>query len=65
MYLKEREIAPSLLFWRNMNTEKIRNVLTEFVNEKGMKLFDIEYKKSDQTLTVLLDEKLDMDADTE
>ena len=62
MYLKEREIAPSLLFWRNMNTEKIRNVLTGFVNEKGMKLFDIEYKKSDQTLTVLLDEKLDMDA---
>ena len=54
-------IAPYLLFWRNMNTEKIRNVLNEFVSGKQMKLFDIEYHKGDCTLRVLLDEKLNMD----
>ena len=44
-----------------MNTEKIRNVLNEFVSNRQMKLFDVEYRKGDSTLSVLLDEKLNMD----
>ncbi|MCR4633724.1 MAG: hypothetical protein K5648_06320 [Erysipelotrichaceae bacterium] len=44
-----------------MNTEKIKNALNEFISGKNRKLFDVEYKKSDHTLTVLLDEKLNMD----
>ena len=44
-----------------MNTEKIKNALNGFISGKNRKLFDVEYKKSDHTLTVLLDEKLNMD----
>ena len=44
-----------------MNTEKIRNVLNEFVSQKQMKLFDVSFSKKDTTLTILLDEKLNMD----
>ncbi len=44
-----------------MNTEKIKNALNGFISGKNRKLFDVEYKKSDHTLSVLLDEKLNMD----
>ena len=44
-----------------MDLDKIRNVLNEFVSEKQMKLFEVSYRRSDETLTVLLDEKLNMD----
>ncbi len=54
-------IAPYLLFWRNMNTEKIRLALNDYVSKKQIKLFDVEYHKGDSTLSVLLDEKLNMD----
>ena len=39
-----------------MNLEEIRTLLQDFIESKKHKLFDIEYHKGDQTLTVLLDE---------
>lgn len=44
-----------------MNTDKIKKEIEGFLSSKGMKLFDLQYAKKDQTLTVLLDEKLSMD----
>ena len=44
-----------------MNLEEIRTLLQDFIESKKHKLFDVEYHKGDQTLTVLLDEKLNMD----
>jgi len=44
-----------------MNLDKLKSDLDEFVRSKGMKLYDVSYHKSDSTLEVLLDEKLDMD----
>ena len=44
-----------------MNTEKIRYALNDYVSKKQIKLFDVEYRKGDSTLSVLLDEKLNMD----
>ena len=44
-----------------MNLEEIRALLQDFIESKKHKLFDVEYHKGDQTLTVLLDEKLNMD----
>ena len=44
-----------------MNTDKIKKEIEGFLSSKGMKLFDLQYSKKDQTLTVLLDEKLSMD----
>ncbi len=58
--LMEREIAPSLLFRRVMKTEKIRNVLNEYADKNGYKLFDVEYHANDQTLSVVFDEEFDM-----
>ena len=44
-----------------MDKEKIRTALNEFVTGKDMKLFSVNYRKSDNILEVLQDEKLDMD----
>ena len=44
-----------------MNTDKIKKEIEGFLSSRGMKLFDLQYSKKDQTLTVLLDEKLSMD----
>ena len=44
-----------------MNTDKIKKEIEGFLSSRGMKLFDLQYAKKDQTLTVLLDEKLSMD----
>lgn len=43
-----------------MNTDKIKKEIEGFLSSRGMKLFDLQYAKKDQTLTVLLDEKLSM-----
>lgn len=44
-----------------MNLESIRSKLEEYFSDKQLKLYDIAYQKQDQTLSILLDEKLDMD----
>ena len=44
-----------------MNTDKIKKEIEGFLSSRGMKLFDLQYAKKDQTLTVLLDEKLSID----
>ena len=44
-----------------MNTDKIKKEIEGFLSSRGMKLFDLQYSKKDQTLTVLLDEKLSID----
>ncbi|MBQ3295714.1 MAG: hypothetical protein IJH00_04490 [Erysipelotrichaceae bacterium] len=44
-----------------MNLEKINHALEKFCEEKKIRLFEVSYHKSDQTLSVLLDEKLNMD----
>ena len=44
-----------------MNLEKINHALEEFCKENEVKLFEVSYHKNDQTLSVLLDEKLNMD----
>ncbi|MBQ6478361.1 MAG: hypothetical protein IJI44_03220 [Erysipelotrichaceae bacterium] len=44
-----------------MDLSKVKQSLQEFIEEKGMKLFEVSYHKKDTTLSVLLDEKLNMD----
>ena len=44
-----------------MKLDNIKSKLEEFLSQKQLKLFEIDYNKSDQTLQILLDEKLDMD----
>ncbi|MBR3252130.1 MAG: hypothetical protein IKF80_10515 [Erysipelotrichaceae bacterium] len=44
-----------------MNLEKINHALEQFCKENDVKLFEASYHKGDQTLSVLLDEKLNMD----
>ncbi len=44
-----------------MDLDKIRAGLTDFLEAKNLKLFEMNYRKSDSTLEVLLDEKLDID----
>ena len=44
-----------------MDLSRVKKSLKEFVEEKGMKLFEVTYHKKDATLSVLLDEKLNMD----
>lgn len=43
-----------------MELNKIKDIIKEYLNKKALKLFDISYQKADKTLTVLLDEKFDM-----
>ena len=44
-----------------MDLSRVKKSLQEFTAEKGMKLFEVAYHKKDATLSVLLDEKLNMD----
>ena len=44
-----------------MNLDKIQEALEEMLETKGLKLFELSYHKSDSTLSVMLDEKMDMD----
>ena len=44
-----------------MDLKKIENALKEFIAGKKLKLFEVTYHKSDATLSVLLDEQLEMD----
>ena len=44
-----------------MDLKKVKEALDVFVSSRQMKLFEVTYRKSDQTLEVLLDEKLNMD----
>ena len=44
-----------------MNLDKVKQDVNEFVNEKKLNLFEISYLKKDNTLSIILDEKLDMD----
>lgn len=44
-----------------MDLSKVKKSLQEFTAEKGMKLFEVSYHRKDATLSVLLDEKLNMD----
>ena len=44
-----------------MKLENIKNDVNKYLLEKKLKLFDITYNKSESSLCVLLDEKLDLD----
>ena len=44
-----------------MNLDSVKSNLEKYLDEKKLKLFEINYQKKDQTLTILLDEKLDLD----
>ena len=44
-----------------MNLETIKKDLEEYITKKDLKLFEINYSKADQTLGIILDEKLNMD----
>ena len=44
-----------------MDLKKITEALDGFLKEKELKLFEASYRKSDNVLSVLLDEKLEMD----
>lgn len=44
-----------------MKIDDIKQKLAEYLDEKKLKLFEITYQKKDQTLSILLDEKLDLD----
>ena len=44
-----------------MDLSRVKKSLQEFAEEKGMKLFEVTYHKKDATLSVQLDEKLNMD----
>ena len=44
-----------------MKIDDIKQKLAEYLEEKKLKLFEITYQKKDQTLSILLDEKLDLD----
>ena len=59
--MKEREIAPIFMAWRNMNLDNIESNLENYLKEKNLNLYDITYHKKDETLSILLDEKLDID----
>lgn len=44
-----------------MDLSRVKKSLQELIENKGMKLFEVTYHKKDATLSVLLDEKLNMD----
>ena len=45
-----------------MNLERVKNIIKEYADKKQLNLFEVEYNRSESTLTVLFDEKLNMDA---
>ncbi|MDO4940593.1 MAG: hypothetical protein Q4E33_02755 [Erysipelotrichaceae bacterium] len=44
-----------------MDLKAIENDLKSYLESKNLHLFELNYHKSDQTLTILLDDKLDLD----
>ena len=44
-----------------MKLDSIKAKLEDYLKEKKLKLFEITYSKKDETLSILLDEKLDLD----
>ena len=44
-----------------MDIKIIEKDLNEYLTQKNLHLFEVKYYKSDQTLSVILDEKFDMD----
>ena len=44
-----------------MNLENIKQDIVEFIKPKNLSLYDLEYHKSDQTLSIILDNELSMD----
>ena len=44
-----------------MNLEKVKKALQDFSEKNNLKLYDVTYHKNDQTLSVLFDEKFDME----
>ena len=47
--------------WRTMKLDSVKAKLEDYLKENNLKLFEITYSKKDETLTILLDEKLDLD----
>ncbi|MBQ6559378.1 MAG: hypothetical protein IJL85_00950 [Erysipelotrichaceae bacterium] len=45
-----------------MKSEKIRNLLQEYADKNGYELFEVEYHRNDQTLSIVFDEEFDMAA---
>ena len=43
-----------------MKLDSVKAKLEDYLKEKNLKLFEITYAKKDQTLSILLDEKLDL-----
>ena len=44
-----------------MNLDRIKQDLTEFVKERDLEIFEVNYLKNDKTLQIILDNKLDME----
>ena len=44
-----------------MNLEKVKKALQDFSDKNNLKLYEVTYHKNDQTLSVLFDEKFDME----
>ena len=44
-----------------MNLEKVKKALQDFSDKNDLKLYEVTYHKNDQTLSVLFDEKFDME----
>ena len=44
-----------------MDKERIAGIISELLEKKGLRLFEVNYHKKDQTLEVLLDEELGLD----
>ena len=44
-----------------MKLDSVKAKLEDYLKENDLKLFEISYSKKDETLSILLDEKLDLD----
>lgn len=45
-----------------MNLDNLKKDLNDYLKGEGLKLYDLSYQKSEQILTVMLDESLDLNA---
>jgi len=44
-----------------MNLDSVKIKINEYLESKKLKLFEVTYQKKDETLSIILDEKIDMD----
>jgi len=44
-----------------MNLDSVKIKINEYLECKKLKLFEVTYQKKDETLSIILDEKIDMD----